>query len=86
MDSIVDSLNKAYEKFVLASANVLESKDTNVAALENFKEKWELFRVACDQAEDFVESVKQSIGSDCLVDEATGISAAIENLRQATKD
>lgn len=80
MDNIVDSLNKPYEKFVLASANVVESKDTNGAALENFKEKWELFRAACDQAEDFVETVKQSIGSDCSVDEATGFSAAIEKL------
>ena len=28
MHSIVDSLNKAYEKFVIASANVLESKES----------------------------------------------------------
>ncbi|CAE5957225.1 unnamed protein product [Arabidopsis arenosa] len=82
MDNIVDSLNKAYEKFVLASAGVLESKESaggqkasvTDAALENFKEKWELFRVACDQAEEFVESVKQRIGSECLVDEATGLT------------
>ncbi|KMT00246.1 hypothetical protein BVRB_1g016080 [Beta vulgaris subsp. vulgaris] len=37
----------------------------------NFKQHWELFKVACDQAEEFVESVKQRIGSGCLVDEAT---------------
>ncbi|AAD30247.1 F25C20.9 [Arabidopsis thaliana] len=82
MDNIVDSLNKAYEKFVLASAGVLESKESaggqkallTDTALENFKEKWELFRVACDQAEEFVESVKQRIGSECLVDEATGLT------------
>ncbi|CAF2259421.1 unnamed protein product [Brassica napus] len=82
MDNIVDSLNKAYEKFVIASADVLESKESagglkaslTDAALENFKEKWELFRVACDQAEEFVESVKQRIGSECLVDEATGLT------------
>ncbi|KAF3571567.1 hypothetical protein F2Q69_00060685 [Brassica cretica] len=82
MDNIVDSLNKAYEKFVIASAEVLESKESagglkaslTDAALENFKEKWELFRVACDQAEEFVESVKQRIGSECLVDEATGLT------------
>lgn len=81
-DNIVDSLNKAYEKFVIASADVLESKESagglkaslTDAALENFKEKWELFRVACDQAEEFVESVKQRIGSECLVDEATGLT------------
>ncbi|XP_019096941.1 PREDICTED: mediator of RNA polymerase II transcription subunit 32-like [Camelina sativa] len=84
MDNIVDSLNKAYEKFVLASASVIESKESaggqkaslTDAALENFKEKWELFRVACDQAEEFVESVKQRIGSECLVDEATGLTTA----------
>ncbi|KAL0797686.1 hypothetical protein Bca101_052860 [Brassica carinata] len=87
MDNIVDSLNKAYEKFVIASADVLESKESagglkaslTDAALENFKEKWELFRVACDQAEEFVESVKQRIGSECLVDEATGLTTAGNN-------
>ncbi|CAN8312010.1 unnamed protein product [Cochlearia groenlandica] len=90
MDNIVDSLNKAYEKFVIASANVLESKETaggqkaslTDSALENFKEKWELFRVACDQAEEFVESVKQRIGSECLVDEATGFTSATGNSGQ----
>ncbi|KAL5560951.1 hypothetical protein UlMin_030698 [Ulmus minor] len=80
MDKIVDSLNNAYQDFVGAAANVLETKEASAgqktaatdAALENFKQKWELFRVACDQAEEFVESVKQRIGSECLVDEATG--------------
>lgn len=79
MDSIVDSLNNAYQDFVVAAANVLEAKENagsiktmaTDTALENFKQKWELFRVACDQAEEFVESVKQRIGSECLVDEAT---------------
>ncbi|KAH0643031.1 hypothetical protein KY289_034005 [Solanum tuberosum] len=80
MDSLVDALSSAYQDFVAASAVVLESKESSNgqktaatdAALENFKQKWELFRVACDQAEEFVESVKQRIGSECLVDEATG--------------
>ncbi|XP_027112296.1 mediator of RNA polymerase II transcription subunit 32 isoform X1 [Coffea eugenioides] len=80
MDNHVDSLNNAYEEFVAAAANVLEAKESSEgqktaatdAALENFKQRWELFRVACDQAEEFVESVKQRIGSECLVDEATG--------------
>ncbi|KAG2376385.1 Mediator of RNA polymerase II transcription subunit 32 [Vigna angularis] len=79
MDSVVDSLNNAYQDFVSAAANVLEAKENagsvkttaTDTALENFKQKWELFRVACDQAEEFVESVKQRIGSECLVDEAT---------------
>ncbi|KAM6552568.1 hypothetical protein CsatB_013330 [Cannabis sativa] len=80
MDNIVDSLSNAYQEFVAAAANILEAKEScsaqktlaTDAALENFKQKWELFRVACDQAEEFVESVKQRIGSECLVDEATG--------------
>ena len=80
MDNIVDTLNNAYQDFVSAAASVLEAKEgsggqnmaATDAALENFKQRWEFFRVACDQAEEFVESVKQRIGSECLVDEATG--------------
>lgn len=80
MDTFVDALSTAYQDYVLAAAAVLEAKESaggqktaaTDAALENFKQRWELFRVACDQAEEFVESVKQRIGSECLVDEATG--------------
>ncbi|KAF5443968.1 hypothetical protein F2P56_036481 [Juglans regia] len=80
MDSTVDSLNNAYQEFVVAAANVLEAEEISGAqktaatdaALENFKQRWDLFRVACDQADEFMESVKQRIGSECLVDEATG--------------
>ncbi|KAK2665266.1 hypothetical protein Ddye_003840 [Dipteronia dyeriana] len=74
---IVDALNNAYKEFVATAANVLEAKEfsggqktaVTDAALENFKQRWALF---CDQAEEFVESVKQQIRSECLVDEATG--------------
>ncbi|KAL2937617.1 Mediator of RNA polymerase II transcription subunit 32 [Bienertia sinuspersici] len=80
MDNIVDALNNAYQDFLGAAAGVLEAKEASGsqktpatdAALENFKQRWELLRVGCDQAEEFVESVKQRIGSECLVDEATG--------------
>lgn len=80
MDNMVDSLNIAYQELVSAAANVLEAREGSATqkilvtddALENFKQKWELFKVACDQAEEFVESIKQRIGSECLVDEATG--------------
>ncbi|KAL8143547.1 hypothetical protein V2J09_016579 [Rumex salicifolius] len=84
MDSIVESLEKAYQEFVIAMTGALESKELSGAqktpatdaALENFKQKWEFFKVACDQAEEFVESVKQRIGSECLVDEATGSTSS----------
>ncbi|GAB2214629.1 hypothetical protein Droror1_Dr00018986 [Drosera rotundifolia] len=83
MDSIVDALNNAYQEFLGAAASVLEAKEASGghrsavtdAALETFKQQWELFRVACDQAEEFVDSIKQRIGSECLVDEATGSMA-----------
>ncbi|XP_073029088.1 mediator of RNA polymerase II transcription subunit 32-like isoform X2 [Primulina eburnea] len=84
MDSIVDSLSSAYQEFIAAAAGALEAKESSSgqktpatdAALENFKQRWEMFRVYCDQAEEFVESVKQRIGSECLVDEATGFVAS----------
>ncbi|KAJ0967802.1 hypothetical protein J5N97_024719 [Dioscorea zingiberensis] len=80
MESIVDALSSAYNDFVAAAAAVLEAKEqaggrkspATDAALEAFRQRWELFRVSCDQAEEFVESMKQRIGSECLVDEATG--------------
>ncbi|PIA55672.1 hypothetical protein AQUCO_00700173v1 [Aquilegia coerulea] len=80
MDSTVDALNSSYQEFVAAAAGVLEAKESSGgqktaltdSALENFKQKWELFRVACDQAEEFIECIKQRISSECLVDEATG--------------
>ncbi|XP_073103485.1 mediator of RNA polymerase II transcription subunit 32-like [Elaeis guineensis] len=80
MESTVEALSAAYEEFVAAAACVLDAKEqsggqktaTTEAALEVFKQRWELFRVSCDQAEEFVESMKQRIGSECLVDEATG--------------
>eukprot|EP00250_Pteridium_aquilinum_P033955 c6750_g1_i1 orf=326-805(-) len=46
------------------------------AALESFLQNWQLFHVACDQAQEFIESIRQRIGSECLVDEATGSLAA----------
>lgn len=80
MEPIVDSLSAAYQDFVAAAAAVLEAKESSGglktpatdAALESFKQRWELFKVACDQAEELVESLKQRIGSECLIDEATG--------------
>ncbi|KAL6963881.1 Mediator of RNA polymerase II transcription subunit 32 [Sarracenia purpurea var. burkii] len=92
MDSIVDALNNAYQEFVAAAASVLEAKESSSgqktaatdSALENFKQQWELFRVACDQAEEFIESVKQRIGSECLVDEATGSVAGRPGGQAAT--
>ncbi|URE39091.1 hypothetical protein MUK42_17410 [Musa troglodytarum] len=85
MESIVESLTAAYDAFVLAAAEaVMEAKEQSDGrttpatgvALEAFKQQWEMFRVACDEAEAFIESMKQRIGSECLVDEATGAACS----------
>lgn len=80
MDHLVQSLQKAYLELISAAATVLEAKDASEvqrtaqtdAALENFHNNLQLFHVACDHAQEFVESLRQRIGSECLVDEATG--------------
>ncbi|KAK8626979.1 hypothetical protein V6N13_134608 [Hibiscus sabdariffa] len=69
MDKVVDCLENAYQEFVTAAAAVLESKSASDcertaatdSATENFKKKWEAFKVACDQAEELVDSAKQRI-------------------------
>ncbi|XP_047086783.1 mediator of RNA polymerase II transcription subunit 32 [Lolium rigidum] len=84
MDSTVDELSAAYKEFVAAAVAVMEARElsggqktaSTDAALESFKQRWELFRVACDHAEELVESIRQRIGSECLVDEATGSSSS----------
>ncbi|KQJ96441.1 mediator of RNA polymerase II transcription subunit 32 [Brachypodium distachyon] len=84
MDSTVDELSASYKEFVTAALAVMEAREQSGGqktaatdlALESFKQRWELFRVACDHAEELVESIRQRIGSECLVDEATGSSSS----------
>ncbi|KAK8963157.1 Mediator of RNA polymerase II transcription subunit 32 [Platanthera guangdongensis] len=53
MDATVDALSSAYLDFVAAAAAVVEAKEQSggqktaltEAALENFKQRWELFAV-----------------------------------------
>ena len=62
MDKVVDCLDNAYQEFVAAATNVLETKASangertaaTDAALEIFSKKWEAFKVACDQADELV--------------------------------
>lgn len=80
MEQTVQSLQNAYDRLLSSAASVLEAKEAgdgqrmsrSDAALENFLQNWQLFHVTCDQAQEFIESVRQRIGSECLVDEATG--------------
>ncbi|KAL3814148.1 hypothetical protein ACJIZ3_015416 [Penstemon smallii] len=79
MDSIVDSIDAAYQEFVNEMSNFLEAKrngggkrsTASDLALQNLTHKWESFKVACDQADEFVNHTKQRIALKCAVDEAT---------------
>jgi hypothetical protein len=46
------------------------------AALEAFKQWWELFHVIWDHAEELIEPLRQHIVFECLVDEATGFPSS----------
>ncbi|MCO5579394.1 hypothetical protein L7F22_033249 [Adiantum nelumboides] len=84
MEQTVQSLQNAFNLLLSSAATVLEAKETSDGlrtprsdtALEAFIQNWQLFQVACDQAQEFIESIRQRIGSECLVDEATGSLAA----------
>ncbi|XVF44920.1 hypothetical protein PTKIN_Ptkin02bG0161800 [Pterospermum kingtungense] len=90
MDKVVDSLENTYQEFVVAAANVLETKASangerttaTDAALENFKKKWEAFKVACDQADELVDSVRQSlIANNTFPDTFDHVDAAVVDRR-----
>ncbi|KAJ7537307.1 hypothetical protein O6H91_11G000400 [Diphasiastrum complanatum] len=91
MDQMVQSLQNAYQALLSSVATVMEVKEAveanrtlkTDAALEGLYQNWQLFHVACDRAQEYVESVRQRIGSDCLVDEATGPLAVKPSGEQA---
>jgi len=80
MDHLVQNLQNAYLALISAASTVLEAKDSSDvmrsaktdAGLELFYNNLQLFHTACDQTQEFVESLRLRIGSECLVDEATG--------------
>ncbi|XP_024386714.1 mediator of RNA polymerase II transcription subunit 32 [Physcomitrium patens] len=80
MDHLVQNLQNAYQALISAASDVLDAKGTadlartakTDAALEQFYNNLQLFHAACDQTQEFVEYLQLRIGSECLVDEATG--------------
>ncbi|XP_026659035.2 mediator of RNA polymerase II transcription subunit 32-like isoform X2 [Phoenix dactylifera] len=83
MDGIVDELSSAYDELVAATAGVLEARSASGeqktaetdATLVGFKKRWETFQAVCDRAEEMVERARHRIGSELLVDEATGATS-----------
>ncbi|KAF3664053.1 putative nogo-B receptor-like [Capsicum annuum] len=69
MDAIVDSMEKAYQEFVTAAAIVLETSEANGGkqvdgvdpSLGSFVRHLQLFKGTCDEAQEFVEYLKNSL-------------------------
>lgn len=83
MDGTVEELSSSYDELVAATVGVLEARAASGgqktaeidAALLAFKERWETFHAVCDRAEEMVERARHRIGSELLVDEATGAAS-----------
>uniref|UniRef100_A0A0D9ZTG3 Uncharacterized protein n=1 Tax=Oryza glumipatula TaxID=40148 RepID=A0A0D9ZTG3_9ORYZ len=59
-----------------ASSRVERRQRPRTAMLAAFKQRLKLFRLTCDHAEELIESIRQRIGSECLVDKATSASSS----------
>ncbi|KAG1361169.1 Mediator of RNA polymerase II transcription subunit 32 [Cocos nucifera] len=91
MESTVDAMSNAYDDFVAAAAGFIEAKEAaggrrtaaTEVALENFKNRWEVFKVTCDRAEEIVEEARRRIAPEYVVDVAGGMAptAAVEAAR-----
>lgn len=91
MDHVANRLQRAFNALLNAVTTVLESREASDiqrtartdAALEAFYNAFQLFQASCDQAQEFVESVRLRISSECIVDEATGpISLKLSKLAE----
>ncbi|XXG44364.1 hypothetical protein AAC387_Pa01g4193 [Persea americana] len=79
MERNIDAMENGYQEFVSALAHVFEANELSGghrtaatdAALEKLKLQRELFKVACDEAEDLVELVKKHICLELPGDRAT---------------
>lgn len=82
MENIIDSIDNAYQEFVDEISSFLEAKQScegqpkSVSSLgsnfgmESLAHKWEAFKHACDQGEEFVNYEKQRIACKSTVDNA----------------
>uniref|UniRef100_A0A3Q7I8C2 Uncharacterized protein n=1 Tax=Solanum lycopersicum TaxID=4081 RepID=A0A3Q7I8C2_SOLLC len=70
MDVVVDTLEKKYNELLTSLAIVLETynggeKSEGVDShLENFQKSFSSFQASCDEAQEFVESLKKSVGCE----------------------
>nr|GMD65431.1 Mediator of RNA polymerase II transcription subunit 32 [Ipomoea batatas] len=92
---VVDPIKNAYDDLVNAATAVLEAKQSckgqNTAApevdaaLEKFRERWDVFQCVCDGAQELVECVRSSMGSNAsLIDESgQNVAGRLEHVLSA---
>ncbi|KAJ0966854.1 hypothetical protein J5N97_023771 [Dioscorea zingiberensis] len=76
MESMVEALSEAYDALVTASLDVVEARGASSgqcveeadAALEEFKRRWELFKAACDEADQVVGSARLRLELETVAD------------------
>ncbi|KAG5587906.1 hypothetical protein H5410_048340 [Solanum commersonii] len=72
MDAVVDTLDKKYDELLTALAIVLETRETNGGekpegvdpSLESFQKSLLSFQASCEEAQEFVETLKHSVGCE----------------------
>ncbi|KAJ0966841.1 hypothetical protein J5N97_023758 [Dioscorea zingiberensis] len=73
---MVEALSEAYDALVTASLDVVEARGASSgqraeeadAALEEFKRRWELFKAACDEADQVVGSARLRLELETVAD------------------
>ncbi|KAK4732426.1 hypothetical protein R3W88_025414 [Solanum pinnatisectum] len=72
MNVVVDTLDKKYDELLTVLAIVLETRETNGGekpedvdlSLESFQKSLLSFQASCDEAQEFVETLKHSVGCE----------------------
>ncbi|XP_064986819.1 mediator of RNA polymerase II transcription subunit 32-like [Musa acuminata AAA Group] len=78
MESTIKAMSSAYEDFAAAAASVVREREASGGrrtaatdvALENFRQRWELFRASCDRAEEVMDMARRRITTESVVDAA----------------
>ncbi|KAG6506893.1 mediator of RNA polymerase II transcription subunit 32-like [Zingiber officinale] len=74
MDGAIEAMSSEYQAFVAAAVEVVESSGGPPGrALEELKQRWQLFMAACDEAEEVVELARRRITAEHVMDVASGM-------------
>ncbi|KAG6503508.1 mediator of RNA polymerase II transcription subunit 32-like [Zingiber officinale] len=75
MDSAIEVMSREYEELVAAAVEVVEKSGGQPGrALEELKQRWQLFMAACDEAEEVLELARRRITAEHVMDVASGMA------------